>query len=1416
MFPRVKKASLFLCCLLAAWGAFCSCGGVQTGGREVTDSLNRQVYRQKYSSLEQAMATTEKALARAREMGYQDGVHEALLNKGDVYGMRMDYDSAQACYLKVLDESDNDLLRGIADVDMMAVCLMRSMSKEFYDYRSDAEERFAHIREESGEMSPHQMVLWQAVQTEYRFVSVNYFMKMRQDEGVAEEFSWLEQHQDLFVGDTIQQSAYLFLQAMHWDQKETDDVEEAADAMQRSLVRLLSMSKTRGYVYYEALALNALSRVLLSGLGMKSSRRVLVGEMIGEDGDDSLACRLVDRAGRLARQYGNAFLETSTLLTRSDYYLKEGRDSMALAQMELALALVNAHHERMARTARQDGGGRLVAYEEAPDSLSTEMRWIADPSVVAVPDWMAGIREQLSIIYGAMGRKAESDYNHNIYFDILDATRQDLRVQQEENHLKREERMLNLLLLTFVVVIAVLVWALIIYNRRSGREYRKKVEMLGRVMDICKRLSAAMPDEMEDEEGLEEILHGVSDEEVAALFPRLAGRDWTKVDTRELKGLDRELLNVLLVFYAWMRQQGVQYLGFVEQKRRLESETFLFEKRLEDNKRQHLEKQTALSIVHGITPFLDRALREVGKLAGSRNQDPETVRGRLLYLGELVDKINDYNEVLGNWVKIRQGVVSLNLENFALQPLFDTLRHGEKTFASRGITLKVWPTDAVVKGDKSLTLFMMNTLLDNARKYTPQGGRVSLAAEEAEHYVEISVCDTGFGLSATDVDTLNHSKVYDSSKLGVTGEHATELQERKGFGFGLMNCKGIIGRYKKLNKVFSVCEFGVESEMEKGSRFFFRLPKGVLKTLSCLAFCLVPLTASAVGEAPSAELLLQAHADSVYAANVRGDYAQAILYADSAIQCLNASYLCHTPGGERLMVMEGGDMAELEWWKEGFDTDYELIIRLRNEIAIAALALNRNALYHYNNEVFTRLYIQTSTDPTLEEYCNDIKMANRNKKTLVILLGMLSLLGLVVYFFMYYRHHQLFIFNLRQLVQLYTQLFSSAAPQRLQVLHQGLSDIKPANVVGLMLPTVGGETIPPSVAQHGAQRFVFTGEEMEHGLMESLMNLASTRQEPVVGEDGHFHAYPLFVEGEDRQKPVGVLGVRFTDTGMTKEETLIVNLVVQFVSILSYFSYLKVDEMDELLALKKDERERLNHEQQKVYVRNQILDNTLSALKHETMYYPTRIKQLVDAALDAPDGAVDEAVVDDIAELLSYYKGVFTLLSTCASKPGETTLFRRTRLSVQTVGKMVRHLFDKQQKKTTQHTRLRINAPETLTVQGDEIYLHVLIQNIISLYGEHRSGGDLQLDIDGIDGFVRFCFTDARYRYGEEEIPQLFYVDNIRYDARTDTLTGAQYLICRQIIREHDAHASRRGCRIYVENGEDGQGSRFVFTLPRA
>lgn len=52
------------------------------------------------------------------------------------------------------------------------------------------------------------------------------------------------------------------------------------------------------------------------------------------------------------------------------------------------------------------------------------------------------------------------------------------------------------------------------------------------------------------------------------------------------------------------------------------------------------------------------------------------------------------------------------------------------------------------------------------------------------------------------------------------------------------------------------------------------------------------------------------------------------------------------------------------------------------------------------------------------------------------------------------------------------------------------------------------------------------------------------------------------------------------------------------------------------MAVATDHLQRLRYEKDNIYVSNNVLDNCLSTLKHETMYYPSRIMQLVDDDAD--------------------------------------------------------------------------------------------------------------------------------------------------------------------------------------------------------
>lgn len=52
------------------------------------------------------------------------------------------------------------------------------------------------------------------------------------------------------------------------------------------------------------------------------------------------------------------------------------------------------------------------------------------------------------------------------------------------------------------------------------------------------------------------------------------------------------------------------------------------------------------------------------------------------------------------------------------------------------------------------------------------------------------------------------------------------------------------------------------------------------------------------------------------------------------------------------------------------------------------------------------------------------------------------------------------------------------------------------------------------------------------------------------------------------------------------------------------------------IEMAEDDLHRAEYENDKLHIANSVLDNCLSTLKHETMYYPSRIRQLIDTTPD--------------------------------------------------------------------------------------------------------------------------------------------------------------------------------------------------------
>lgn len=103
-----------------------------------------------------------------------------------------------------------------------------------------------------------------------------------------------------------------------------------------------------------------------------------------------------------------------------------------------------------------------------------------------------------------------------------------------------------------------------------------------------------------------------------------------------------------------------------------------------------------------------------------------------------------------------------------------------------------------------------------------------------------------------------------------------------------------------------------------------------------------------------------AYADSAYFSNVLGHYQQTLTYADSCRKNLNEYYkLINRKNSKRLMRKypdTSAVPAEIQWFRDSIPLNYEIIIDMRNESAVAALALHQWDLYKYNNSIYTQLF----------------------------------------------------------------------------------------------------------------------------------------------------------------------------------------------------------------------------------------------------------------------------------------------------------------------------------------------------------------------------------------------------------------------------------------------------------------------------
>lgn len=1437
-------SSRFPLCIIGIvlFASFFSCTDmVPTKEVRLIDSLNGKAYAYRYRSLDSSYKYANEAYRQVNF--YKSGKAEASNNLGFCAFMAMDFDRAEALHKEVYKLTKNELELLIADIGLMKICQRTAMNKEFYDYRNSALKRMKRIREESDLFADrHEALRLDYAFTEFFIVSSIYYYYLQQRQEAITSLNRIPE--DEALTDTNQLLYYHYIKGS----ASLVEATKPEDRKMREFDQLYITWRTAvqtNHPYFEGNGLQGLANLMVSpnNFELFRTRRGYALDQFGFPVDSLLPLRMAQRALEKFREYNDLYQIAGAYVSIGKYMNEHGRYSEALDTLAKALDCVNQHHMLYYHHAA-DTLDKLYVFVEG-DTTYTGVPWIMQEDVRTVPEWISRIREQLSVSYAGLGMKYASDYNRNIYLDILNYTRQDKELESRYLSLEADSRQMTLVLSLVIVglVLVVILWWF--FNKRSKIRNQVDVERLQRILTLCRDITSSIPMNVPlIQQGIDQLFGKgrlqleISEEGKAALVP-----------LHRLNRDEKALVHVLEPYIVWAADNEQMVEALSDERMQLEKQRYVYEQHIAGNKRQNLIKKACLAIVNGINPYIDRILNEVHKLTERGYIDHAKIKKeKYQYIDELVTTINEYNDILALWIKMKQGTLSLNIETFSLNELFELLGKGRRAFEMKNQKLEIEPTTAMVKADRALTLFMINTLAENARKYTPEGGTIKVYARTTEDaYVEISVEDNGRGISEEDVVYIIGEKVYDSRVIGMKNAADPEvLKENKGSGFGLMNCKGIIEKYKKTNDLFRGCVFDVESELGKGSRFYFRLPSGVRKAMGGLLLCLLfPLSMVSCLHDPIPPMLQDGdsivvvtdsayedlldvasdYANAAYFANVDENYELALQYIDSAMLFLNEHYekYARPDRPHRYMKLVGeGTPAEISWWNELFDSDYHVILDIRNEASVAFLALKQLDAYSYNNSAFTDLYKLQGEDQTLEAYCRQLERSNTNKTVGIILCFVLLIISLVGYYFLYMRKRLQNRLNLEQVLEINQKVFAASLvrPQEqenAEALQREESTLKeiPQRIVDEAFGAVN-ELL--TIDRMGIAVYNETTHRLEYASrpgqeMPEMVELCFSSGKYL--SEQHLQAIPLMVEAGGEHQCVGVLYLERREGTEQETDRLLFELVARYVAIVVFNAVVKLATKYRDIESAHEETRRASWEDSMLHVQNMVLDNCLSTIKHETIYYPNKIKQIVGRlnAQNLPETEEREAV-ETMTELIEYYKGIFTILSSCASRQLEEVTFRRTVIPVQELLDAAGKYFKKLMKNRPERIELEIESMEAKVI-GDVNQLRFLLENLIDEALTVREDGVIRLQARKDNEYIRFLFTDTRREKSVEELNQLFYPNLARMTSgEKGELRGTEYLVCKQIIRDHDEFAGRRGCRINAEPAEGG-GFTVYFTIPR-
>lgn len=270
------------------------------------------------------------------------------------------------------------------------------------------------------------------------------------------------------------------------------------------------------------------------------------------------------------------------------------------------------------------------------------------------------------------------------------------------------------------------------------------------------------------------------------------------------------LISVVLIYLHRLRlkQKRIQY------ELRLEHE--LFTVNMERNKEVELRKEREAFFTmaaHELRTPLTLILSPLRELL-SKISPTHPFYGRLSVMFKYAEGLHTLTDRLLYIQKAEAGMVKLRLSAVDVTFLLEDVAEGFRSLAAeRRIDYSWTHTEHVtIWADREKLSSVIQNLISNAFKYTPEGGKISLSVERKEFdqkpFCCISVTDTGKGI---DAGLLQH--IFEPF---VTGDADSEVSTRMGVGLKIVKHM-VEMHHGRVN---------VESEPGKGTSFFVYLPEG--------------------------------------------------------------------------------------------------------------------------------------------------------------------------------------------------------------------------------------------------------------------------------------------------------------------------------------------------------------------------------------------------------------------------------------------------------------------------------------------------------------------------------------------------------------------------------------------------------------